>query len=132
MQHLRAIRPGEARVAGAGDELKAVDIVGAGEEALLRAIAGDFEPVHGEIEVAALEAAEEGVELVLFELDGPGQFTRQSCGDFDFDLAIRIFPGNRAALSGAAFPLQAALRQNGRKRLVSGAGAALQLGGRPL
>jgi hypothetical protein len=36
-------------------------------------------------------------------------------GGFDFDLAIRLFPKIRGALSGAALPKQAALGQNGRK-----------------
>jgi hypothetical protein len=36
-------------------------------------------------------------------------------GEFDFDLAISMFPEIRAALSGAALAKQAALGQNGRK-----------------
>src|SRR5207302_11487522 len=72
------------------DELQLVEIIGAAETDLLLAIGCDFQAVHGEIEVATLEPAEDAAELILPELDGSADFSGQSGRNVDLEADVLL------------------------------------------
>src|SRR5262249_35698526 len=94
----------DALLAGAHDKLKFVDVVRLAEADLLLPVRRDFQAVHGEVEVTAIEAGDQRIEGVLLELDRSSQLFSQGVGQIDFeaDVAFRIV-GIFENVGGSAF-----------------------------
>src|SRR5947209_5999022 len=63
----RLLQGAEAVLAGADHELQLVEVVGPREADELLALRGDLQAVHGEVEVPALQAGDEVLEVVVLE-----------------------------------------------------------------
>ena len=106
-----------------------VDIVGPAETESLGAVGRDFHAVHGEIEVAPLQARDQALEIVLMELDAAAQLLFQGCGQvhFEADVVIRV-AGVFADVGGAALgvggPSQRRRRRGDRVTRMGNSGCA--------
>ena len=107
----------EPRFVGPGDQLQRVDVIGPAEADGLDAVGRDLHAVHGEIEVAPLQARNQALEVVLDELDAAAEFLLQGLGQIDLeaDVAVGVL-GVLADVGGAAFgvggPAQRRLRRS--------------------
>jgi hypothetical protein len=110
----------EAIVVGPRRELQAVDVVRPREAQLPLAIGRHFQAVHGEVEIAALQAQRQLRIAVLDELDLASQLLLQGLDKIDLEAdvlprVLRIFEDVRRAPFRIRAPLQRLGGESGRR-----------------
>ena len=80
----------ETRFVGPGDQLQRVDVIRPAEPKRLDAIGRDFDAVHAEVDVAAAQAGNEILEIVLNELDAAAKLLFQRRGQIDLEALVAV------------------------------------------